>query len=92
MEGHLDQSRMAEPMAYILQKEILTLQEACLYLGRKASYMYKMTSKRLIPHYSPSGKILYFKRSELDECVLKSKRKSIDEIKSEIGIKKRSRS
>lgn len=79
-----DQGNISGPMSYILQKEILTFEEACLYLGRKPSYLYKLTSKRLIPHYSPTGKVLYFKRSELDVWILKSKRKSIDEINSEV--------
>ncbi|TKK71451.1 helix-turn-helix domain-containing protein [Ilyomonas limi] len=54
-------------MNYILQKEILTFEEACIYLGRSASSMYKLTSARLIPHYVPTGKLIYFKRTELDE-------------------------
>ncbi len=66
-------------------KEILTLQEACQYMGISSSHMYKLTSKRLIPHYSPTGKLIYFKRSELDEWVLKSRRKPISEMDAEAG-------
>ena len=32
-------------LLYILQKDILTLKEACLHLGIKSSFMYKLTSK-----------------------------------------------
>ena len=70
-------------MTYVLQKEILTFEEACMYLGRSASSMYKLTSGRLIPHYVPSGKLIYFKRTELDEWVLQNKRRSLEEIEWE---------
>lgn len=48
-------------------KETLTLEEACLYCDISKSYMYKLTSKQLVPHYQPFGKKLYFDRSELDK-------------------------
>ncbi len=60
----------SDKMLYLLQKEILTFEEACLYLGRSASSMYKLTSGRLIPYYQPNGKLIYFKRTEVDEWAL----------------------
>lgn len=48
-------------------KKTLTLEEACLYCDIKKSYMYKLTSNQLVPHYQPFGKKLYFDRSELDK-------------------------
>ncbi len=74
----------AEKMLYLLQKEILTFEEACIYLGRSASSMYKLTSGRLIPYYVPTGKLIYFRRSEIDTWALQNKRKSKDEIKNDI--------
>jgi excisionase family DNA binding protein len=50
----------------LAQKEILALQEACEYLQISPSFMYKLTSYRKIPFYVPNGKLIYFKRSELD--------------------------
>jgi excisionase family DNA binding protein len=78
-----DQIETVNKMLYLLHKEILTFEEACIYLGRKASFMYKLTSGRLIPHYVPNGKLIYFKRTELDEWVLQHKRKSLEEVKDE---------
>ena len=75
-----EQQNASERMLYLLQKEILTFEEACFYLGRSASNMYKLTSARIIPYYVPTGKLIYFKRSELDEWILKRKRKSLNEI------------
>lgn len=74
------QLQAVDPRTYLLQKEILSLQEACTYLCISQSHMYKLTSSRKIPHYSPTGKLIYFKRIELDEWVLKKRRSSQEEI------------
>ncbi len=75
--------KAVDKMLYLIQKEILTFEEACIYLGRSTSFMYKLTSGRLIPYYVPNGKLIYFKRTELDEWVLHNKRNSIEEIEQE---------
>jgi excisionase family DNA binding protein len=71
------------------QKEVLSFDEARFYLdsinGVSSSYLYKLTSARKIPHYCPTGKLIFFKRSELDAWVFKNRRKPIDEIESEAG-------
>ncbi len=72
-----------DPRIYLFQKEILSLQEACIYLCISQSHMYKLTSSRKIPHYSPMGKLIYFKRTELDEWVLKKRRSSQEEMNIE---------
>ncbi len=46
-------------------KEVLTLEEAALFLGMKKSAIYKMTHKQVIPFYRPGGKMVYFEKSEL---------------------------
>lgn len=54
--------------ALSLHKETLNVDEAALYLGMKKSYLYKLTSSMQIPHYkSQGGKMIYFKRKDLDE-------------------------
>lgn len=67
----------------ILNKEILTLNEAARYIDTSTSHIYKLTSSKQIPHYCPTGKKLYFKRSELDEWILKHKQTSVDEIQQQ---------
>lgn len=55
----------------------LSFKEACAYLGFAPSYLYKLTYRKVIPHYKPSGKMLFFSKCELDEWIfLKSKVKS----------------
>lgn len=68
----------------ILRKEILTLDELSLYIGQSSSSIYKLTSKRGIPFYSPGGKKLYFKRTEIDDWIYKSKITPTFEIELEI--------
>lgn len=49
----------------INSKDVLTSTETALYLGISKSYLYKLTSMGLIPHYKPMGKMCYFNRLEL---------------------------
>lgn len=64
----------------LLKKEILNANEASLYLGISKSNLYKKTSELKIPHYKPEGKIIYFKRSELDEWMLRNRQSTVNEI------------
>lgn len=47
----------------------LSFNEACAYLGFKPSYLYKLTSRKVIPHYKPSGKMLFFSKADLDDWI-----------------------
>lgn len=64
----------------LLKKDVLNLNEACHYLNISASHLYKMTSQKQIPHFCPQGKKLYFKRSELEEWLMRNRQSSVDEI------------
>ena len=59
-------------------KEVLTLEEASLFLGLSKSQLYKLTASAAIPHYKPGGKYIYFDYVDLIEWVrqnpVKSKR------------------
>ncbi|WP_179009601.1 helix-turn-helix domain-containing protein [Winogradskyella forsetii] len=57
----------------LFNKEFFTLEEAARYLSQSKSSLYKLTSKKEIPHYVPNGKLIYFKRSELDEWIVNSR-------------------
>ncbi|MFY0673967.1 MAG: helix-turn-helix domain-containing protein [Bacteroidia bacterium] len=67
----------------ILTKEVLSFNHACKYLELSHSHMYKLTSASSIPHYKPSGKKIYFKRSELDQWLLQNRSHTKDEIERE---------
>lgn len=64
----------------LLKKEVLNFNEACSYLDMSASHLYKMTSQKLIPHFCPNGKKLYFQRNDIDLWLLRNRQTSTDEI------------
>ena len=64
----------------------LTFKEACAYLGYAPSYLYKLTYRKVIPHYKPTGKMIFFSKNELDEWIFRSSgegRVMSDELKEE---------
>ncbi len=54
---------------FYASKEVLTLEEASLFLGLSKSQLYKLTGAGAIPHYKPGGKYIYFDRADLVEWV-----------------------
>lgn len=54
----------------ISTKPVLTFKEACTYTGFSASYLYKLTAERRIPHSKPSGKMVFFDRAELEAWLM----------------------
>lgn len=77
--------------AYRQTSKPLTFKEACAYLGYAPSYLYKLTYQKIIPHYKPTGKIIFFSKNELDEWIFKSseeRRVMSNELKEEITIAK----
>ena len=47
----------------------LNLTQAADYLGFSHSYLYRLTSKKIIPHHKPTGKVIFFSKAELDEWI-----------------------
>lgn len=68
----------------LMQKDVLNFNEACDYLELSQSHLYKLTSAGAIPHYKPNGKKIYFKRSELNEWVLRNRTATNEEIESQV--------
>ena len=66
-----------------LNKEILNFNDASTFLNYSKSYLYKLTHSRQIPHYKPNGKMLYFKRSDLEAWLLRNRVKTTGEIEQE---------
>ena len=61
------EERLARLEEHMLRpKNMLTFEEACEYTQLSRSLLYKLTSQKKIPHYKPTGRVLYFERTELD--------------------------
>ena len=64
-------------------KEILTLEEAAIFLGISKSCLYKMTHNQVVPFFKPNNKLVYFERSELIKWIRSCRVASMDQIESE---------
>ena len=62
-------------------KNVLTFDETSVYTGISKSYLYKLTSKRQIPHYKPTGKLIFFKLDELERWLLSHRIGTREELK-----------
>lgn len=60
-------------------KSIYTFQEGCNYCGISASFMYKQTSQGKIKFYKPEGKLIYFRKEDLDSWMLRNPQSTIEE-------------
>ena len=67
-------------------KKVLTFDEASEYTGLSKSCLYKMTSKKQIPHYKPNGKMIFFDREELENYLLSVRVKPQSEIEEEASM------
>lgn len=67
----------------MMQKNVLTLDEAVMFTGLAKSYLYKLTAGGKIPYYKPSGKLIYFQREELERWMLRNPIKTADEIEQQ---------
>lgn len=57
----------------LFSKEILTFSEFCRFCGISESHGYKLTSGQMVPHFKPGGKMLYFRRREVEEWLLSNR-------------------
>ncbi|MCU7551958.1 helix-turn-helix domain-containing protein [Chitinophagaceae bacterium LB-8] len=83
-----DLERLIKSRGYF-QKEVFTFSEGCAYCGFTQSYMYKLTSFNKIPYYKPNGKVVFFRRSELDGWLLSNRIASEEEANVYMSKKRR---
>ena len=57
----------------------LTLMEVAKFLDLSRSHLYKLTSERKIPHFKPSGKKIYFDKSELVQWLKRKPTRTLEE-------------
>jgi excisionase family DNA binding protein len=64
------------------QSEVLTSEEAAIFLNIEKSYLYKLTSGGILPFSKPNGKMIYFSRQDLVKWALSNRRSGSDELNS----------
>lgn len=62
---------------------VLSFDEASKFLSLSKSYLYKLTSAGLIPHYKPQGKMILFEKNILEEWLRQNPVKTQAQIASE---------
>lgn len=59
-----------EKLCLIRSKEVLTAEEVAVYTGMTVRYIHQLVHADKIPHYKPRGKLLYFKKDEINDWLL----------------------
>ena len=68
----------------LAQKNVLTFDEMCRYRGISKSHGYKETSARKLAFSKPDGKIMYFKREDVEVYMLKNPVKTATQLTKEV--------
>ena len=67
--------------SFIGFKDVLSVSEACIFMGLSRSYLYKLCQGMKIKHFrSKEGKTIYFRKKDLTEWMLAEERMTMDEI------------
>jgi excisionase family DNA binding protein len=64
-------------------KVAFNMEEASVYTGISKSTLYKLTSRGKIPYSQPGNKLIWFKKSDLDDFMLSNRRATTEEIQAE---------
>lgn len=51
----------------IQHSEYLSMEETCKYMGVTKTHLYRLMKERLITYSKPTGKMAYFKKSDIEE-------------------------
>lgn len=78
-ENHLERIEKL----FLSKKNAFTVDEASIYTGLAKSYLYKLTSLRLIPFSKPNGKVIYFSKEKLESWMLENEHPTKDSIERE---------
>lgn len=65
----------------VAAKSVLDLSEAALFTGFSEGHLYRLTSRKQIPHYKKNRK-LYFRKAELEEWLTQEAVPTEDDVNS----------
>lgn len=63
---------------------MLNLDEVALLTGFSKSHIYKLTCRHEIPHYKPTGKQIFFDRTEIETWLKRGHVDSVDDIEQQV--------
>jgi excisionase family DNA binding protein len=76
----MEKEKLTMEKAEVLGDEILSFKKASQFLGVSLSWLYKLCHFKKIPHYKPNGKMIYFKKSDLNTWLLRNRVSTQEEI------------
>jgi len=79
----LDKLDRIEKLLIERNDEILDFNETAKFLRISRSHLYKLTSQNKIKFYRPGGKLIYFRKAELKNWLLRNPVKTSSEIDQE---------
>ena len=86
LEGLIEELIKVMKKQNLNNKNLLSMEEACLYACISESKLYKLTHQNLIPYSKPSNGKNYILRSDLEEWMRSNQIKSMSQIEKEISI------
>lgn len=66
----------------LYRKKIYTLKEAATVIGVSDSYIQKMVASKSIKHSKPSGKLIFIRRKDLEDFIMRNPILTNDEVDS----------
>lgn len=78
-EAIMQKLEAIEQNMLLASKTVLMIQDVSALTGLSASTIYQMTSKHQIPHYKPTGRLLYFDRQEVEAWMKQNRIGTISE-------------
>ena len=69
-----------ERLSALAAKNVLNIDDVAILTGMSKGYIYQLTHKRIIPFYKPTGKQMYFDRSEIEAWMKRNRYDTNDEI------------
>jgi excisionase family DNA binding protein len=79
----MEKNKISQTHQYVYHlKKVLSFKEGCKYCDISESSMYKHTSNGTVPYYKPHGKLIYFKRKDLDNWMLQNRHSTSGELEN----------
>lgn len=79
-EKILERLEKIEKYSLLAAKKVLNLDDVAALTGLAKSYLYKLTSRKEIPHYCPNGKQIFFDREEIENWMKRGRVATRSEI------------
>lgn len=83
MDEILLKLKRIEQLTILGAKNVLNLEEVAILTGLTKAYLYKLSSSKQIPHYKPTGKVIYFDKKEIESWLKRNRVSSSEEMEGQ---------